>query len=209
MSTSSVPVLWVIAGPNGAGKTSLFNRSLRDKLPFINADEIAVELGDGVDGASAWRAGRLAVERREAALEKGEAFSVETTLAGKSGLVLMESAKAQGYRVNLVYVGIDSAELSADRVTQRMSKGGHGVPLAAIVRRYPVSLANLRHALKLCDRAYVLDSSSEERRLLLMIEGGRARYIGSDLPEWLTRAVPLEMRRFDISRQVSPPSREF
>ena len=209
MSAGIPPVLWVIAGPNGAGKTSLFDQSLRDKLPFINADEIARELAGGSDGTAAWEAGRLAVEQRRIALRNCEAFSVETTLAGKSALALMRMARARGYRVNLVYVGLDFPELSADRVAQRVSNGGHGIPLAAISRRYPASIANLSHALRLCDRAHVLDNSSEERRLLLHIEDGKTRYIGSDLPEWLTNAVPLEMRRFDSSRQMSPPSREF
>ena len=40
------PIIVVIAGPNGAGKTTFYNTFLRDAgLRFLNADEIALELG--------------------------------------------------------------------------------------------------------------------------------------------------------------------
>lgn len=82
------------------------------------------------------------------------------------------------------------ADLSAARVADRVAQGGHDVPLEAIARRFPASLANLPAALALADRAYIFDNSEERRRLLLKAEGGAARWVAAELPGWLVAAVP-------------------
>lgn len=196
MTETHRPTLWVFAGPNGAGKTSIFDELMRGQLPFINADEIARDLDPVSGGIDVLRAGRLAVRRRNTALEQGNSLSIETTLSGSSALNFMRSARSRGYQVNLAYVGIDSPELSAERVTQRVSKGGHDVPLDVIARRYPDSMSRLGKALKLAHRAFIFDNSGERRRLLLIIEEGIARRIDPDLPAWSQHAVPPEFRRF-------------
>ena len=87
------------------------------------------------------------------------------------------------------------ADLSAARVADRVAQGGHDVPLDAIARRFPASLANLPRALELADRAYIFDNSEERRRLLLRGEEGRVRWRAADLPSWLREAVPEAWRR--------------
>ena len=108
-------ILWVFAGPNGAGKTTLFNDMLRGQTPYINADEIVGELDPASGGVDVIRAGRLAIERRNAMVARGESLSIETTLSGNSALAFMRKAKAAGFRISLAYVGIDTPELSRAR----------------------------------------------------------------------------------------------
>jgi predicted ABC-type ATPase len=184
------PQLWTVAGPNGAGKTSLVSRRLSRRIPVVNPDEIASRLPRLAGKLDERRAGELALREREGHLAIGRHFAVETTLTGASALRLMRRAKAAGYKLTLVYVGLDDAVLSRARVADRVALGGHDVPLDAIARRFPASLANLAPALALVDRAYIFDNSEERRRLLLKIENGAARWKADQLPKWLISAVP-------------------
>ncbi|BBI54831.1 hypothetical protein HORIV_72520 [Vreelandella olivaria] len=48
-----------------------------------------------------------------------------------------------GWRVELVYLALPSREMSRLRVAERVSHGGHHIPLKDIQRRFPRSLNNL------------------------------------------------------------------
>jgi len=55
--------------------------------------------------------------------------------------------QAKGYFVLLVFVGLESADLSRGRVMQRVEAGGHDVPDGKIDSRFPRTFANLRQAI--------------------------------------------------------------
>lgn len=207
--SQEAPRLWVFAGPNGAGKTSLFNEMLRGQIDFINADEIATKISQVNPYLDVIQAGRIAVARRNLALKERRNLSIETTLSGNSAIRFMANAKKLGYRIDLAYVGLDSAELSSDRVEQRVIKGGHDVPADAIMRRFPDSMSKLKQAIRLADRAFIFDNSAQERWLLLIIENQTARWIGNALPSWLEGAVPPDLRKFKRSGGNEQPSIEI
>lgn len=190
------PQLWVVAGPNGAGKTTLTGQHFAGRIPVVNPDDIANQINPGHQGSPATMvaAGRLAIAQRHALLSEGKSFAVETTLTGKGELELMRRAAAQGYKVNLFFVGLDDAQLSAGRVAQRVRSGGHPVPLDDIFRRFDRSLSHLSEALTLADRAYVLDNSGLRRQLLLSMENGRVKHMTRQLPEWAKTAIPTGMQ---------------
>lgn len=186
------PQLWVIAGPNGAGKSTLSDKYLKGRLSIVNPDEIAKQLNptSGRDiSAAALKAGRLAIQQQNDLLKKKTSFAVETTLTGKRELKLMEDAKSQSYKVNLLFVGVRSPNASQSRVTARVQSGGHDVPAADVARRYPRSLANLDKALQLSDRAFVLDNSFARPRLLLSLEKGSVKFKSPHMPEWAVKAT--------------------
>lgn len=185
----ATPQFWVIAGPNGAGKTTLVSGRVGDRIPVINPDEIAARLpliGGRLDER---QAGTLALDRRAELLASRESFAVETTLTGSSTLRLMRSAKASAFKVALVYVGLSDPDLSLQRISDRIDAGGHAVPVSVAVRRYPASLAALSGAIELADRTFILDNSGRRRRLLLVREDGRVRFVTRDLPEWFDRVA--------------------
>lgn len=179
-----MPQLWIVAGPNGAGKTTLVSARIRERLPVVNPDSIAERLPRRDGRLDERRAGELALAERARLLAARESLAVETTLTGASTIRFMARARAAGYRVTLVYVGLRSADLSLGRVADRVALGGHAVPVDAIDRRYPASLANLPLAAELAHRVYLLDNSSTRRRLLFIRDEGRARYVARDLPMW-------------------------
>ncbi|WP_454882973.1 zeta toxin family protein [Sphingomonas oryzagri] len=179
-----MPQLWIVAGPNGAGKTTLVSRRLDLRIAVVNPDTIAQEI-PRVDGRlDERRAGEIAIERRNNLLARGADFAIETTLAGNSALRFLKTAKKANYKVTLVYVGLASADLSVQRVLDRVRQGGHAVPVTALERRYPDTMSKLAQAILLADRSYIFDNSSRRRRLLVIRDQGRTRYVAPDLPEW-------------------------
>lgn len=188
----------MFAGPNGAGKSTLVQRyKVGSRIPMVNPDDIALALrGEhGIDQAAAdGKAGRIAVTQRARLLSEGRSFGIETTLTGRSELQLMQAARNIGYKVNLVYFGLESAEDSNSRVMARVRRGGHDVPEQDIYRRFGRSLANLPAAIRLSDRVRVLDNSDERRRLVLRLDNGRVRAVSRTMPEWAKHAIPRELR---------------
>lgn len=170
---------------------------LRGDIPYVNADEIAHELDPASGGIDALRAGRLAVERRNAMILRRESLSIETTLSGSSALAFMRKAKAAGFHISLAYVGIYTPELSRARIDERVIEGGHDVPQDAVLRRHPDSLRRLADAMKFADSSLVFDNSGLERRLLLRVEGGIASFVSDRRPGWFDAAVPEHMRLLD------------
>lgn len=188
------PVLIFLAGPNGAGKSTFFDEYLRELgLPFVNADVFAGMLR-GADpaarpGAIDRRAFALAEQTRAALLEAGVSFCTETVFSDPEGakLEFLERARAAGYAVFLVFIGLESAALSMARVMHRVAAGGHDVPDQKLRQRFPRTLANLRAAIALVDEAYLFDNSSARQpyRLLAVYTRGQVVSTSPPLPSWM------------------------
>jgi predicted ABC-type ATPase len=138
--------LYIISGCNGAGKTTASYTVLPEILDckeFVNADEIAKGLSPFNPESVAIEAGRLMLQRIENLLEKGETFSIETTLATKSYINLVRRAQAKGYTVRLLFFWLNSPELALLRIAERVAKGGHNIPEPIVRRRYVAGIQNL------------------------------------------------------------------
>lgn len=184
------PLLVVIAGSNGAGKTTFHERYLsRLPLRFVNADRIAAALSPRDPSASVVQATRLAETMRLDLVGRRESFVMETVFSDPVGAKqdFLRGAQRQGYTVVLLFVGLDSAELSAARVAERVALGGHDVPDDRLATRYPRTLANLRGALAFVDVAILLDNSSarDPYRVVGTWRGGRRESVAADAPSWL------------------------
>lgn len=140
------PTCWIIAGPNGAGKTTFaleYLPSLGNCRRFINADLIAAGLSPLAPEQQLLAASRLFLREIEHCIAAGEDFAFETTLAGRGYLQLVRRLQNGGWRVELVYLALPSAEMSRLRVAERVAHGGHNIPSHDILRRFPRSLHNL------------------------------------------------------------------
>lgn len=138
--------LYIIAGCNGAGKTTASMTILPKTLlvkEFVNADEIAKGLSPLNPEGAAIEAGRLMLQRIDYLLNKDESFSIETTLATRSYIKLVEKAHQRGFVVNLLFFWLPSPELASIRVTERVRNGGHNIPKDTIYRRYVLGISNL------------------------------------------------------------------
>lgn len=140
------PTCWIVAGPNGAGKTTFalhYLPRVARCARFINADLIAAGLSPLAPERELLAASRIFLREIEDAVEDKENFAFETTLSGRGYLSLVKRLLATGWRVELVYLALPSVEMSRLRVAERVSHGGHNIPLKDIQRRFPRSLHNL------------------------------------------------------------------
>ncbi len=157
-----MPTAILLAGPNGAGKTtfaSLFLRDEADPPVFLNADEIARGLQAPSTAARDMAAGRLLLERLDAAVLRRQSFIVETTLSTRLYVRRIEGWREAGYTVGLIYIRLPSVSDSLARVRLRASRGGHDIAREDVLRRFDRSLALLDDAYKpIVDHWLVLDS---------------------------------------------------
>lgn len=183
------PGLVLLAGPNGAGKSTLYQTRVSPSFagPFINADLIQRdELRDASMQAS-YRAAAIASERRSKLLDARKSFATETVFSHPSKLNIIADAKARGYIVIVMHVGVDDPDLSVARVRGRTEEGGHDVPEEKIRARYDRGLPLIRQAVLRADRGMVFDNSTlnEPPRLVLAFASGRLTQAEPILPDWV------------------------
>lgn len=192
--TRVTPVLIFLAGPNGAGKTTFFEQYLQAfGLPYVNADRIARFIGESDPAATPEeidpRAFREAEDLRAAFLEAGLSFCTETVFSDPVGAKLdfLETARVRGFKVFLIFIGLEGPMLSVARVKHRVEDGGHDVPDEKIDARFPRTLANLARAIPIVDEAFVLDNSSFDSpyRVVAVYRTGRLVGRYPPLPAWM------------------------
>jgi predicted ABC-type ATPase len=179
------PTVYVIAGPNGAGKTTFATQFLPDFVncrEFLNADLIAAGLSPFAPETQNMRAGRLLLERiRELAKARRE-FGFETTLAGRMHIKLLTDLRRWGYRIDLFFLWLPSADLAVRRVAERVSEGGHGVPDDVVRRRYDSGLRNFfRLYSPRVDSWWLYDSSRMPPSLIAQTENSITSAMDAEL----------------------------
>ena len=154
------PLLVIFAGPNGSGKSSITDKYAQEpeRLPslYINADVIAKEQGIG-----AYEAAIEATRQRAEAIQNEQSFVMETVLSTHEKIDFMRAAKLKGYHVHLEYITTQSPKINVDRVQNRVSKGGHDVPVDKTISRYDKSMGLVAEAAKLADSAVIYNNSFE------------------------------------------------
>jgi len=168
--------LYIIGGCNGAGKTTASYTVLPDILDcreFVNADEIAHGLSPFNPENVSLEAGRLMIHRINELLGREATFAIETTLATKSYVNLVREAQASGYVVTLVFFWLRTPELAMQRVAERVSNGGHNIPITTTRRRYVSGINNLFNLYApVVDAWFVYDNSDTPRTEIA--HGGKA-----------------------------------
>lgn len=184
-----MPVVYIIAGANGSGK-STFSKSLATRdIPILDPDAIARTIDPVTPEKVAIRAGRETLDRVDKYIAQSIDFGLETTLSGKIYLKLMKSLKEKSWTVNLTYIGIDNPQTNIGRVKQRVTRGGHHVPIDDILRRYDRSLDNLPSAIVLSDQGAIYDNSARSMSQLATIEDGIVKPSIDKYPYWLQLAI--------------------
>lgn len=230
------PELWIIAGPNGAGKTTTVSHPpFRDELAgceFINPDAVTLGFLNEL-GYPTWenvppdllketfiRAANQCEELIMQKVESGAAIVVETVLSTKKYCALVERVRELGGDLFLVYIALNSPELSALRVEHRVGQGGHGVPPEKLVSRWNASLELLPWFAVRSTSFWFVDNSSTKlgEQGELMVSGQRKSVVLHGVPTGPMRGIvgrfikdfdslDLERRwRLNIEDHYLPPS---
>ena len=206
----------LIAGVNGAGKSTFYHSdynigcffdfcddNVLQEMYRVNADEILREFGDWRNTKDSMEAGRIAIKRIRNYFKEGSSFCQETTLCGRNILRNIAFAKANGYKVGIIYVGVESAELAISRVQQRVQAGGHGVDAADIRRRYNESFSNLNHVINSCDGVLFFDNTLAFRPVAVF--DGKYLKLTTDLeqsPKWFRDNI------YNRNNKILPPDKD-
>jgi predicted ABC-type ATPase len=160
----------IIAGPNGAGKTTFALEFLPAEagLPiFVNADLIAAGLSPFNPDAASIRAGRMMLTEIDRHAAAGRSFAFETTLSGKSYARRIDTWRAKGFTVELIFLSLGSPEEAIARVAMRVRQGGHHVAPDVIRRRFASGMQNFREVYRQqVDFWQWFDNSGPRPRLL-------------------------------------------
>ena len=185
---SDQPLLIVICGPNGAGKSTFRRIAMAGiAIPFVNADEIAVdEFGREEAAAHAYEAAGIAAAVRLELFGARRSFGFETVLSDPHGAKVdfLRQAGECGYFVVAHFIGLESAGHSIARVIQRVNTGGHDVPDEKITGRFPRVIENLRRLLDVPDALTIYDNTSSAApfRVIAKLERGTLLEITRKLP---------------------------
>ena len=135
--------LIIIAGPNGSGKTTFAKSFLKEKeFEFLNADEIAEEIGTKKKRANPVAAGKEYFKRLEILFKKRKNIILESTLSGLFIKKHIERFKKEEYEITIVFVTLDNPQNCIDRIKERVKKGGHHVEDTDVKRRFVRSRNN-------------------------------------------------------------------
>lgn len=185
--------LWVLAGGNGAGKTTFFNLYLaKYGIKFVNPDLIAQNIDAENPEDSSYIAATLAAKIREDLISQGVSFCFETVFSHASKIDFIARAKANGYKIILVYIHLFDSSLNEARIKQRVSQGGHGVPIEKIHSRIPRMMKYIKTALSIVDEARILDNSSRDDPLqqIIVMKAGNFESKVASLPKWAMELLP-------------------
>lgn len=188
---------YIFAGTNGVGKSTLYslNRVPNEvkELPLINADNILRSFkGDWNNSEDQFKSGRMAVKEKNKLLKEGKSFCQETTLTGSGIVNSLKKIKDMGYNIKMYYVGLDNADLSIERVRNRVKSGGHGIEEDVIRRRYNKSLENLNKVINLCDSIIIYDNTYEFKKLAEIDNGKLLYYSNQQNVSWLDKTFKKE-----------------
>lgn len=179
--------IWVLAGGNGAGKSTFYKQFLEQRgVRLVNADLIATIIEPERSESVGYEAAGLAEIIRERLLHEGVSFCFETVFSHPSKIDFMANAKGRGYEVILVYIHLDTPGLNEARVRQRVSEGGHSVPVEKIYSRLPRTVRHIAAALPLVDEARILNNSLRDDpfRPMAIVKKGRLAWSADPLPDW-------------------------
>jgi predicted ABC-type ATPase len=183
------PTLVVLAGSNGAGKTTFYHAHLKSAgLRFLNADDISRELGiNPYEGAS------IVTGLRRELVKRKVSFVFETVFSDPVGdkLAFLKETAESGYTVILCFIGLASAAKSDERVTMRVTQGGHNVAPEKLIARFPRTLANLKAAIVQLPHVLVFDNDDLQSpfRHIATFQQGCPFWLATRPPRWFENLI--------------------
>jgi predicted ABC-type ATPase len=116
---------------------------------------------------------------------RGEDFGFETTLSGRSHMVLIRDLRQPKYEVHLFFLWVPAVDLALIRIKNRVLEGGHSVPESVVRRRFERSIRNFMRYQPLADTWLLFDNSGATPQPIAIKEH-RLRIINEALYNLLT-----------------------
>lgn len=189
MSSKNQAIMYVFAGNNGSGK-STFRNLIAEKQGIqtnVDPDSLAKKYAKSKE----IRAGREAIRLIESLIIGKMNFSMETTLSGRLPLRQIESAKNNGFKIIIYYMGVEKLSINLNRIRQRVEQGGHNIPKEDVLRRESRSLNNLMKLVFVADEIHLIDNTFMQATIAASIHKGdyKVHILENKLPGWIHRIL--------------------
>lgn len=181
----------VVAGANGVGKTTFALQFLAEHdFEFLNADEIAKKLSAENPSDKKISAGKIFFKKLNEAVEQEKSLLLESTLSGRYLQEYFEIWKAGGYEIEIIFIFVESPEISIARIAERVKNGGHFVPDADVLRRFSRGKQNFWRIYKNLADSWSLFYNSESSFIQIAIgEKNEAFVIDQELFDEFVESV--------------------
>ncbi|MCF0060329.1 zeta toxin family protein [Dyadobacter chenwenxiniae] len=209
-----MPDLFVITGPNGAGKSSNASSLIpkSSDFPVFDGDKLFYQLLDKhYKIVKVSKYARIKAEDElqvifadqvDKAIARNEDYAYEGHFNTENSWTTIKKFQKAGYRINMVFLALENATLSLQRVAVRVSQGGHHVAPAHIYDNYFGNIKLLDQNLTLIDKLIVLDNSFVNATHILTLENRKIGFIQKDrVPVWMKNNMPELMKiieQFDL-----------
>ena len=203
----SQPKLFVVAGPNGSGKSTLSQGLVTPGTFVFDGDREMLQLQKkfpDIDSGNLFDAvnGPIFQEFKDKAMNSRSDFGFETNFRVAAVMDTVGQFREAGYQTHLIFLGLQSIQLSMDRVAHRTENGGHFVDEINIKANYERGMENLLRYYKDFDQVILLQGDSAYRLAsLLKIEKGVIVEQAESLPIWADQ-IPFEIQRELLSGQA-------
>lgn len=162
--------VWILTGPNGAGKSTVraeLPQEIRD-LPSLNLDDYAAAHSRSAPANTVLDSYLAGGERMmgdfKNYLANGTSFTVEMCMPSNVLGRSIASMQADGWKIGVIAVGIDSKDTGNRRVAARVAQGGHRVEAAEL--KWDLCKQSTEPALHVADRFMVYDNSGTTPELV-------------------------------------------
>ena len=119
-------------------------------------------------------------------MECDSSFSFETVMSHESKVEYLQTIKKKGFKTYLYYISTQDPSINQNRVKIRVEKGGHNVDWNKIEKRYFRSMELLSQAFMFSDRAFIIDSSTnDESTVFIEKEDNKIKILKDEIPEWI------------------------
>lgn len=205
----SKPDFTIVAGANGAGKSTLKNEYLRPGTLYFDGDFIFLRLQQQYPNLSKESLGggvAVSLERTvKEMLEAKKDFAFETNFSSNMAIDLTQKFRENGFNANLLYIGIDSLELSKQRVADRVLTGGHNVDNNVVEFNYKEGIKNINENLSLFDNITFVNNKNLGNSEVVAIYRNeiKAKEILSNDVEWFNRDFKNSFQRLNFQNLQS------
>ncbi len=198
------PEFYVIAGPNGAGKSTNGYLFVPPSVNIFNGDLVFADLVKRYPDIDPIRLQGGVAHALEQAKDKALAskvhFAFESNYSSDMASEIVQTFKAAGYKVNLVYFGLEDIEMSSLRVKLRHGIRGHYVSPDVIKYNFEEGVKRVKKDLSLFDNIIFVDNSEQKLKVVEFYQKTSRRQQKTIFPvKWYTEHFEGTMQKLNLA----------
>ncbi len=161
----------------------------KNSLSYISVKENKIVLKKG--RVNSYMCAAIADYLREECLMHEEKFTFESVFSDKRKLTFIKNLKKKGYKIYLYVVSTINPSINVSRVQKRVKEHGHKVSEEKIISRFYKSLMNIKKAIPLSYRTFIIDNSQEFNPVLVIeLQKGKVLFLNKEYqPNWVKKLV--------------------